>query len=288
MKDFILSTESTCDLSENRLRDMHVSVINMSYYVDDEEYGGNTGRELKSKVFYELMKKGAKTRTSMINRENAKDYFLELLKSGKDVLHISFAKACSGTYDNMLSASKEVNSKSKNKVYVIDSKCESTAQGFLVELCYKHKASGSKIEEVVAYAESVKERINSLFSVDTLKYLEAGGRVSKATAIMGNVLNIKPMLYVNGEGKLLAGGKVMGRKLSLLKLAEMTNKKITNECDKIYVSHCDCEKDALSLAQKITALTGKSVSLENIGPVIGSHSGPGTIAVFFVGKDRRF
>ncbi len=260
----------------------------MAYLIDGAEYGGTTNKDLGAKDFYSLMRKGAKTSTSMINEQNAKDYFEALLSSGKDILHISFAKACSGTYDNMKKVSDALNATHANKIYVVDSKCESTAQGFLVELCYQKAKSGLSAKEVFDYAEEVKERINSLFTVDNLKYLEAGGRVSKASAVMGNILKIKPLLYVNEEGKLLAGGKVMGRKLSLNKLAEMTAKKITNESSRIYVSHCDSESDAVFLGEKITALTGRSVTLENIGPVIGSHSGPGTVAVFFVGENRTF
>lgn len=286
--NFILSTESTCDLSNEKLKNMSVYVIKMAYLINGEEYGGTTSKELEIKDFYSLMREGAKTSTSMINEENAKEYFESLLSSGKDILHISFAKACSGTYDNMKKVSDALNATHTNKIYVVDSKCESTAQGFLVELCYKKAKSGLSAKEVFEYAEDVKERINSLFTVDNLKYLEAGGRVSKATAVMGNILKIKPLLYVNEEGKLLAGGKVMGRKLSLTKLAEMTAKKITSESSRVYVSHCDSESDALFLGEKITALTGRSVTLENIGPVIGSHSGPGTVAVFFVGENRTF
>lgn len=288
MNDFIISTESTCDLNSEKLSKLNVSVIKMPYYVDDEEFGGDTGRDLDQKTFYDKMRAGAKTRTSMINAESAKEYFATLLKQGKDILHISFAKACSGTYDNMLTASEELNKKSKNKIYVVESKCESTAQGFLVDLCCSQKATGKSIKEVFDYAEDVKERINSLFTVDTLKYLEAGGRVSKTTAIVGNILNIKPLLYVNHEGRLLAGGKVVSRKLSLSKLIKMTTEKLSGECNKVYVSHCDAQEDASIVAQKVAEKTGASVILENIGPVIGSHSGPGTIAVFFLGEDRSF
>lgn len=288
MKDFLISTESTCDFSEERLNGLSVSVIKMPYYVDDEEFGGDTGRELDQKTFYDKMRNGSKTHTSMINEESAKEYFSSLLKEGKDILHVSFAKACSGTYDNMLKASEELNKTSTNKIYVVESKCESSAQGLLVELCVSQKKSGKSIQEVFDYANDVKERINSLFTVETLKYLEAGGRVSKTTAIVGNILNIKPLLYVNSEGKLIAGGKVVSRKLSLSKLAKMTTEKFSGEYNKIYVSHCDCEDDASFVAQKIASVTKANILLENIGPVIGSHSGPGTIAIFFLGKDRRF
>lgn len=288
MKDFIISTENTCDLSISTLNNLSVSAINMEYTAGDQVYGGDTGKDLHHSDFYNEMRAGAKTRTSMINDQRAREYLSALLEKGKDVLHISFASACSGTYDAFCRASKELNSLSKNKVYVIDSRCESTAQGLLVRLCVEKKQSGSAIQEVKEYAEDILHRINSLFTVDNLKYLVAGGRVSKSTAIIGNVLNVKPVLYVDDAGKLTSGSKVISRRLSLNKIVKMTAEKISGECPYIYVSHADCENDAKAVAKKLLDLTSGQVFIENIGPVIGAHSGPGTLAVFFVGKDRSF
>ena len=288
MKDFIISTENTCDLSINTLNNLSVSAINMEYTVGDQVYGGDTGKELSYQDFYNQMKAGAKTHTSMINDQRAREYLSNLLATGKDVLHISFASACSGTYDAFCRASKELNSISKNKVYVIDSRCECTAQGLLVKLCVEKKQKGASLIEVKQYGEDILHRINSLFTVDNLKYLVAGGRVSKSSALIGNVLNVKPVLYVDKLGNLTPGSKVISRRLSLNKIIKMTADKFSKECPYIYVSHADCEGDANFVAKKILDLTGAQVFIENIGPIIGAHSGPGTIAVFFVGKDRSF
>lgn len=287
MNDFVISTENTCDLSDNTLSAFKVSAISMEYTIGKDSFGLN-GEKLPSTVFYTRMRQGEKTHTSMINDERAREHLSRLLEQGKDVLHISFASACSGTFDAFLRASRELNKVYKNKVYVIDSRCESTAQGLLVRLCVEKKNQGASIEEVKQFCENVLHKINSLFTVDNLKYLVAGGRVSKSTAIIGNVLNVKPVLYVNPEGKLTPGGKVISRKLSLSKIIKMTVEKFSGECPYVYVSHADCYQDACFVAQKINQKLNAQVFIEEIGPVIGSHSGPGTIAVFFLAKDRSF
>ena len=289
MTDFILSTETTCDLCEHTLSLLKISSIAMEYSVDNQDFGGDSQKNISNKDFYDQMRKGAKTRTSMVNDERAKTYLLSLLSKGQDVLHISFASACSGTYDAFVRASQEINQTSQNKVYVVDSKCESTGQGLLVRLCAEKKKSGASLVEVKEYAENVLNRINLLFTVDNLKYLEAGGRISKSTALIGNVLSVKPILYVDHTGKLTQGTKVISRKHSLSKLAKLTAEKSSGESDIIYVSHADCKEDCAFVIKKIQALlpTAK-IYMEEIGPVIGAHSGPGTIAIFFVGKDREF
>ncbi|MBR7110255.1 MAG: DegV family protein [Clostridia bacterium] len=289
MENFIISTETTCDLSSQTLSDLDVSAISMEYSVGGEIFGGDSKNTISNKDFYAKMRKGAKTHTSMINDERAKNYLLSLLSRNTDVLHISFASVCSGTCDAFLRASKEINATSKNKVYVVDSKCESTAQGLLVKLCAEKRKSGASLSETKEYCEAVLSKINSLFTVDNLKYLEAGGRISKSTAIIGNVLSVKPILYVDETGKLTQGGKVISRKLSLSKLAKLTSEKFSGECNQICVSHADCTIDCNFVVKKLQSLLPSAqIFTEEIGPVIGAHSGPSTIAVFFVGKDRSF
>ncbi len=287
MDNFIISTETTCDLAKATLSEMGVSSINLEYCVGEEQFGVDDAF-LENKDFYARMRKGEKTATSMVNDERAKSYLENLLQKGQDVLHVSFASACSGTCDAFKRASKELNEIYDNKVIVVDSRCESTAQGLLVRLCVEKRQSGASLMEVKEYCEDILRRINSLFTVDNLKYLVAGGRVSRGTAIIGGVLNIKPILYVDDKGKLTSGGKVISRKLSLARLAKMTVEKFSGECPYVYVSHADCFEDALYVAEKLKKELDAQVFIEEIGPVIGSHSGPGTLAIFFVGKDRTF
>ncbi len=286
--NFILSTEDTCDLSEQTLRAKGISHIKMAYRVGEDDYGADSGRALDNAVFFDRMRNGERTSTSMINEQCAYEYFSALLQSEKDVLHIAFASACSGTYDSLRAAAERVNEEYPNKVYVVDSKCESTGEGLLVVLCAEYAEQGHTVLQTKAYAEETRGKVNLLFTVDNLKYLAAGGRVTKTTAFIGNLLSIKPLLYVNEAGQLIPAGKVMTRKLSLNRLIEKTKEKFSGESRKIYVSHGDCLQDAKFVAAKLSEALDAEVAIEEIGTVIGSHSGPGTLAVFFLGRERSF
>ena len=289
MSDFIITTETTCDLSKEKLTELGVSAINMEYFVDSEGFGGDTGKEMTAKSFYDKMRAGSKTSTSMVNEVAGEEFFRSFLEKGLDVLHVAFAKACSGTYDNLKRVAERLNAEYENKVYVVYSACESTGEGLLVELACNKKKEGKSIRYVAEYLESIKDKVNLLFTVDNLKYLAAGGRVSKSTAIIGNIAKIKPLLFVDTIGRLTMGGKAIGRRISLSKLANMTAEKYTGEYDKIYVSHADCLEDAEYVIQKLVAkIPDAKIELAEIGFVIGSHSGPGTIAIFFVGQKRCF
>ena len=233
------------------------------------------------------MRNGKKTGTSMVTVQQAVEYFEPLLKQGKDVLHIAFASALSGTYESMKTASEELSAKYDNKVFIVDSKCACAGEGLLVMLIADYAQTHS-LEESIAYAEEIKNRVVHLFTVDTLKYLATGGRVSKTTAMVGNILKIKPVLCVDDEGRLVAKTKVIGRKASLNKLIEKTVEKFTGESKYVIVSHADCEEDANLVANALSQKLGVTVEIGNIGYVIGGHSGPGTLAIFFVGKDRVF
>lgn len=289
MSNFIISTESTCDLSLDYTLSRNIHVIDMEYIVDGEVFGGGSGKNLPHTLFYNKMREGAKTSTSMVNEETAREHFEKLLKSGQDVLHIAFAKACSGTYDNLVRVAQELNAKNQNKIYVLDSKCESTGEGLLVDLCAKERDEGKSISETCSFLEDIRDNLNLLFTVDNLKYLAAGGRISKSTAIIGNIAKIKPMLYVDTTGKLTMGGKALGRKNSLIKLTNMAIEKFSGKYKKIFVSHADCIDDANFVIEKLKAkLPDTEIILGEIGPVIGSHSGPGTLAIFFIGDVRAF
>ena len=285
--NFILSTDTTCDLTESELSARGVNCVPLAYRVDGEEYGLEDGKTVTIKAYYDAMRNGKKTGTSMVNVQQALDYFEPLLSQGKDVLHIAFASALSGTYESMKTASEELNAKYDNKVFIVDSKCACAGEGLLVMLIADY-AQTHNLEESIAYAEEIKNRVVHLFTVDTLKYLASGGRVSKTTAMVGNILKIKPVLCVDDEGRLVAKTKVIGRKASLNKLIEKTVEKFTGESSRIIVSHADSEEDANFVATAIEQKLGIKPSLGNIGYVIGGHAGPGTIAVFFLGKDRTF
>lgn len=285
---FILSGESTFDMSRDITVSRGYKILKMTYFVDGEVFGGGNV-DLSPKEFYDKMRSGAKTSTSMANCEDAKEFFLSLLEEGKDILHISFASACSGTYENVKKVAEELNAIYKNQIYVVDSTAESTAQGLIMELVDEKRKTGASIEECYRYAEDIKGRVHSLFTVDNLKYLARGGRVSKTSAFIGNLAQIKPLLWVDKSGHLLVGTKAIGRRVSLSKLVSMTKEKFSGEYNKIYVSHADCFEDALYCKNKLSSLIPQAeIVIQKIGYVIGSHSGPGTIAIFFVGNDRSF
>ena len=284
--DFIISTENTCDLSAQYLNENGIEVIKMSYLVGDEEFGADTGKELTIKEFYDKMRKGARTSTALINEARATEFFSSILSKGKDVLHISFASACSGTYDNMKKSAETLNSERANKIYVVASKCESAGQGLLVKLGQKFALTHT-VKETFDYANDVKNRINLLFTVDDLKYLARGGRISKASASIGSLLNIKPVLSVDEDGKLTARTKVITRRVSINRLILKTKEKFTGEDEKIIIGHSDCREDAESVRDRLTDIS-RDIEIEDNGPVIGAHSGPGTLAIFFVGRDRKF
>ena len=284
--NFIISTENTCDLSSQYLNSNEIAVIKMSYFVSGVEYGADTDNEMDIKEFYNRMRNGETVSTSLVNKTRAYEYFSELLKSGKDIIHIAFASACSGSYDNFLEASKELNEKNENKIFVIDSACESAGQGLLVKLVQKFALTHT-IKETYDYANDVKNRINLLFTVDDLKYLARGGRISKTSASIGSLLNIKPVLSVDEDGKLTARTKVITRRVSINRLVLKTKEKFTGEDEKIIIGHSDCREDAESVRDKLADIS-RDIEIEDIGPVIGAHSGPGTLAIFFVGRDRKF
>lgn len=289
MQKFILSTESTCDLRPEYCEQQGVRVIKMEYFVNGEPFGGDTDKDMTDKEFYNKMREGAKTSTSMINEARAEEFFRTLMKEDKDILHVAFASVCSGTYACMKSVADRLNKEYDHKIYVVDSKAESTGEGLIVDLAIAERDGGKEAEEVVSILQDKLTRVNLLFTVDNLKYLAAGGRVSKASAIIGNIAKIKPLLYVDDTGKLTVGSKTLGRKNSLTKLANMSAEKFNGECDRIYVSHADCEEDADFVIQKIkNRVPSAEIIKEKIGYVIGSHSGPGTLAIFFMGHDRKF
>lgn len=287
MRNFILSTERTADLPNEYIEKYDLKTTNMLYYLGDEEYGGQTGRELENKKLLDGMREGIMTRTSQINQEQAREYFFELLKEGKDILHLGFAGALSGTLENFKAVAEELNQTSKNKIYVLDTKCASSGQGLLVVLTAEYiEKNNADIKSAFEYADSLKDRLCHYFVVDNLKYLARGGRCTKSTAFIGNVLHIKPLLHSNEEGKLVPLQKVISRKRSLKGLVERMEKMFNKESDIVFVGHADCYEDAKYVADEVKEKFNITPAIMEIGPVIASHSGPGTVALFFTSDTR--
>lgn len=285
---YVIATDSTCDLSEEILRELQVECIPMMYFVNNVGYGDTDAHQLKFHEFYNAMRDGASTSTSMINEETARDVLTGLLATGDDVLYLSFASALSGTYDNFRRVADELNAKNKNKVHVVDSKCASGGEGLFVTLvAEKCNNDNLSFETACKYAEKIRDRILHYFVVDDLKYLARGGRLSKSSAVFGNLLNIKPVLHVDETGRLIPIKKVVGRKKSLAELVSKMEEKYNTESDTVYITHGDCFDDAKYVADKITEKFGLEVKILPLSYVIGSHSGPGTVALFFTGDSRQ-
>lgn len=284
--DFILATDSTCDLPKEKLRDMDIASRDMLYYVNDVEYGKDENNQLEFHEFYQSMRDGARTSTSMINEEAAREFLNELLEQGKDILYLCFAKACSGTYDNFVKVADELNATAKNKIYVVDTKAESGGEGLIVTLVNEKRKSGASFEETCEYADYIRDRVMHYFVVDDLKYLARGGRLSKGSAFFGTVLNIKPVLHTDEGGFLVPIKKVFGRKKSLRSLVDKFEERYNKESDIVYITHGDCYDDAKYVADEIENKFGLTAEILPLSYVIGSHSGPGTVALFFTGDTR--
>ncbi|MBR2874299.1 MAG: DegV family protein [Clostridia bacterium] len=283
---FFISTDSTSDISNQVIEKYGIKVIYMPYTVGDEEFGGDTGKQMPNDKLFESMINGLKTSTSLISEERAYEYFTQLVKEGKDVLHIAFSSAISGTYTQTFNAAKRVNEENANKVYVVDSRAAALGEGLYVEACAVY-AQEHDYESTIKYAEDLKFRMVHMFTVDDLRYLAMGGRISKASANIGNALRIKPVMYVDDPGALILGGKVISRRISLNKLIGKIKEQYTGEFKKIYVAQGYAMEDAIYCKEKLADL-GAEVEIGEIGPVIGCHTGPGTIAIFCVGKNKVF
>ena len=289
MSEYVITTDNNSDLPEEYLKDHGVGCMYLSYSMDGKNYTHENF--LPEHEFYEAMRNGSMPTTAQVNPENAKALLEPYLKEGKDILHIAFSSGLSGTYNSSRIAAEELMEEYPDrKIIVVDSLSASLGQGLLVWLSQQKKELGQTLEDVADWVEKNKLKMVHLFTVDDLNHLYRGGRVSRTTAIVGSMLNIKPVLHVDNEGKLTAIGKVRGRKKALQELVKLMDEKIGSfgaDCDTIFISHGDCEQDAQYVAAKVKEKYNiKNIIINQVGATIGAHSGPGTMALFFVGDVR--
>lgn len=283
---YILSTENTADFSKEMLAKYDIPICSLTFAIAGKEYTPEEAEKITLHEFYGRMRDGAATSTSMINHETAKAYLEKLLEKGQDILHISFASVLSGTCNSFMKVAEELNAVSKNKIYVVDSQAEAGGQGLLVMLVQQQREKGATIEEAYEFAKAHTQHCNHYFVVEDLAYLQRGGRLSKGAAFFGTLLNIKPVLYTDAQGRLIPIKKAIGRKKSIIALLDKMKEKYNKESDIVYISHGDCKEDAQFLADKVEAEFGIKPTLLDLDFVIGSHSGPGTVALFFTADDR--
>lgn len=289
MSEYVITTDNNSDLPEEFYKENGIGCVYLSYAMDGVNYTHENFLPVHD--FYEAMRKGSLPTTAQVNPGDAKALLEPYLKEGKDILHIAFSSGLSGTYNSTVIAADELREEyPERKIIVVDSLAASLGQGLLVYYIMKKKEAGEDLETVAKWAEDHKNNVVHLFTVDDLFHLHRGGRVSKTTAIVGSMLNIKPVLHVDDAGKLINIGKVRGRKKSLLELVRLMDEQIGSyhdTCDTIFISHGDCEEEAKFVAQKVKEKYDiHTVLINNVGATIGAHSGPGTMALFFLGDKR--
>ena len=290
MNDYVLVTDSSCDMSDEMAKELELEVVPLSVRAGEREYVNYLdGREIGFPQFYDLLREGIPAQTSAPNVERFEEVMRSILDSGRDILCIAFSSGLSATYNSASAAAELLRGEYPDrKIFVVDSLCASLGEGLLVYLTAEKRRQGATVEEAAKFAEDTKLHICHWFSVSDLKHLHRGGRVSKTVAIVGSVLNIKPVMHVDNKGCLALVSKARGKK-SLFKVfvdkARETGYDIKNQT--MFISHGDCIEDARELASMLKMELGvKDVVINYVGPVIGAHSGPGTLAMFFVGDHR--
>ena len=289
MSDYVITTDNTTDLPNEYVKKNGLGMMSLTYMIDGESY--NQKHELPYKEFYAKMRAGSMPTTSQVNPEEAKEEFLVFLKYSKKIIHIAFSSGLSGSYNSARIAAEELMEENPDcEIVVIDSLCDSLGEGLLVHHAIQRQKAGMGYEELVKWLEEHKLNIVHNFTVDDLFHLYRGGRVSKAAAVLGTMINLKPILHVDDEGHLTPLAKVRGRKKSLTALVDSMEKQIGDwekENDVIFISHGDCEEEAQFVAELIKERFGFEAFLINpVGPTIGTHSGPGTMALFYLGEYR--
>ena len=276
MRDYIIITDSACDLSPKMVEELGVGVIPLEFQLKGKSYFNYPDeREISTKEFYRIVREGESATTSQVTVHRYTD--------------IAFSSGLSGSCNSAKVAAQELQAKyPDNRVEVVDSLCASLGQGLYVYHAVQEKKKGKSIDQVIQWLEENKLNLCHWFTVDDLNHLKRGGRVSPATAFFGTMLNIKPVLHVDDEGHLIPMGKVRGRKASLDALVDhMAQTAINPKEQVIFISHGDSEADAKYVADQVKAkFKPKEIYINPIGPVIGAHSGPGTMALFFLGSKR--
>ena len=288
MSDYVILTDSSADLDSQMVKELGLNVLPLSFTIQDKTYHNYPdNREMDPKVFYKALREGAMCTTAAVNVADYNEALEPLLESGKDVLLLVFSSGLSATYQSAKVTAEEMNEKYPDrKVYAVDTLCASMGQGLLVWHAVQQQKAGKSLEEDRDWTEENKLNLCHWFTVDDLHFLKRGGRVSAATAVVGTMLQIKPVLHVDDEGHLINMAKARGRAASLTALADKLAETATDK-DLVFISHGDCPEDAQTLASDLKKRIGvKKVVLNTIGPVIGAHAGPGTVALFFVGTKR--
>ncbi|RHP10712.1 DegV family protein [Dorea sp. AF36-15AT] len=287
MRDYIITVNSTVDTGKEWLEERNVPVIPLKYTIDGQEYTDMYG--LSDKEFFQKLREGKMSVTSQINPEEAKEMLEPYVKEGKDVLHLAFSSALSGTCNSMKIAAEELQEEyPEAKVIVVDTLCACMGEAMLLYYALKQKEAGKTIEEVAQWVEENKLHVCHNVTVDDLFHLHRGGRISKTAAVLGTMVKVKPIIHMDDNGALQVIGKERGRKKSLHKIVDMAVERSEGwDNEIIMITHGDCLEDAEYVAKLVREKMGiENVFIHNIGTVIGSHTGPGVVATFCMGNKR--
>ena len=288
MNPYVICTDSGCDLAPELLEEWGVPFCSLTFRFDgeDREYFNN---DMDGKTFYDRMRKGGIAKTAAVNSQAFIQCFEKQLKEGKDLLYLGFSSGLSTTFNSARLAAEVLRESYPDRsILVVDTLAASAGQGLLVYLALQKQKEGASAEENAAYVEEMKWRLCHWFTVDDLVYLKRGGRISSASAMIGNMLAIKPVLHMDNEGHLVNVSKVRGRRNALSAIADQYGKlALEPQNGTVFISHADCLEEAELVGSMLRERYGAEVMLyTGVGPVIGAHSGPGTFALFFLGKER--
>ncbi len=288
--EYLITTDNTADLPEEYYVEHGLMKMCLPYILDGETY--HDGHEMSVAAFYQSMRDGKLPTTSQVNPELARDYLKQYIQINKNIIHIAFSGGLSGTYNSVRLAAQELMEENPDcRITVIDSLCASMGEGLLVHKALMLQKQGMSYDELVTWLEENKEHVCHSFTVDDLFHLYRGGRLSKTAAVLGTMISLKPVMHVDDEGHLKPHAKVRGRKKSLTALVDNMEKQMgswRSKNDIVFISHGDCYDDALYVKQLVQQRFGiEKFLIYTIGPTIGAHSGPGTVALFYMGDHRK-
>ncbi|MBS6397497.1 MAG: DegV family protein [Clostridiales bacterium] len=286
MRPYVITTDSSADLTQEYLQANEVGMVSLNCLMDGEVY--NTENPLPVEEFYEKIRQGSMPTTSQVNPDQAKALFEPYIKEGRDVLHLAFSSALSGTCQSAVIAANELMEEyPDSRIIVVDTLTAAMGQGLLVHKAVQMKNAGVSLEEAAAWCEENKLHVAAYVTVDDLFHLHRGGRVSKSTAILGSLAGIKPLLRIDNEGKLEVIGKVRGRKKAVQTIIENLMESLSDGETTVFISHGDCLAEAEAIRKHLEETYGiKETMINFVGPVVGAHTGAGVLAVFALCKSR--
>ena len=290
MRDYVIMTDSCCDLTDQMARDLELEVLPLTMHMDGQDYPNDlAGTAISNQEFYKRIRAGKLATTSAVNVGQFQDAMRRVLESGRDIVCVCFSSALSTTYQSAVIAAEDLRAEfPEAEIHVVDSLSASLGQGLLLYLAVEQKRKGLTAAELAKWVEDNRLTVCHWFTVDDLNFLKRGGRVSATTALLGTMLSINPIMHTSDEGKLVPVSKARGRKAAIAALLDKIEALgIHPEKQTMFICHADCEEDAKAVAQTIQDRFGTpTVHINYIGPVIGSHTGPNTMGIFFVGTQR--